>query len=332
MASSKKTQKSAKREFKFIDLFSGIGGFHQALEQLGGVCVLASDIDAECRDVYEKNYKLKPLSDIRAIEAKDVPDHDVLCAGFPCQPFSKGGSQKGFTDQTRGTLFYEIVRIVEVKKPRFLILENVRNIASHDNGNTWKVIIESLHELGYRVSSKPLILAPHNLSPQDGGAPQLRERVVILAERLEFSEKRNESNLELDWSIDFSNYPSPEWDPQMWDFKKWISTHTAVENKLVDYTLTKEDIKILKVWGSFAKVLGKNLTSGFPIWNYAMKSKNNNSGLPDWKVKFHNKNSKLYKENKIVIDKWRASKKIDTFNPSRQKFEWQAQEIGRAHV
>ena len=177
------------RNFKFIDLFSGIGGFHQAMTNLGGECVLASDIDKDCREVYEKNYGIKPLADIRLIDEKLIPDHDVLCAGFPCQPFSKGGFQNGFTDTTRGTLFYEIVRIIKAKKPRFLILENVRNLASHDGGNTWNVIIESLHELGYRVSSKPFIISPHQLSPKNGGAPQIRERVVILAERIEFSKK-----------------------------------------------------------------------------------------------------------------------------------------------
>ena len=113
------------RNFKFIDLFSGIGGFHQAMTNLGGECVLASDIDKDCREVYEKNYGIKPLADIRLIDEKLIPDHDVLCAGFPCQPFSKGGFQNGFTDTTRGTLFYEIVRIIKAKKPRFLILENV---------------------------------------------------------------------------------------------------------------------------------------------------------------------------------------------------------------
>ena len=314
------------REFKFIDLFSGVGGFHKAMEQLGGECVLACDIDKDCREVYEDNYKIKPFDDIRKLDLKDIPDHDVLCAGFPCQPFSKGGNQMGFKDSTRGTLFYEIIKILEYKKPRFIVLENVRNISSHDNGNTWKVIVESLHEIGYRVSSVPFIISPHRLSPKDGGAPQLRERVVILGERIEFSHSRGEEEVNLDWSFRPDDYPSSNWDPQSWDFKKWISTHQATETDLSPYILSKDDIGVLLTWGSFVRVLGSKLTSGFPIWNYAMKSRNNNAGLPDWKINFHNKNSALYKENKVKIDKWRTSKNVSKINPSKQKFEWQAQD------
>ncbi len=318
-----------KRHFKFIDLFSGIGGFHQALVKLGGECVMASDIDSSCREVYKLNYKIEPHSDIRDIDEKLVPDHDVLCAGFPCQPFSKGGSQSGFADTTRGTLFYEILRIAKHKKPRFLILENVRNIASHDGGNTWKVIIESLHEIGYRVSSKPFIISPHLLSPSKGGAPQMRERVVVMAELLEYSQIRSEENLILDWDFIPRNYPSRGWSPQDWDFKKWIDTHKATEKDLTIYNLTKEDRKTLLAWGNFLSKINKDSKIGFPIMNYAMKGRNFNKGLPDWKIDFHKKNSELYKNNKDVIDRWRAVKKPELFNPSKQKLEWQAQNSPR---
>ena len=317
------------RNFKFIDLFSGIGGFHQAMEKLGGECVLASDIDKDCREVYEKNYGIKPLADIRLIDEKLIPDHDVLCAGFPCQPFSKGGFQNGFTDTTRGTLFYEIVRIIKAKKPRFLILENVRNLASHDGGNTWNVIIESLHELCYRVSSKPFIISPHQLSPKNGGAPQIRERVVILAERIEFSKKRKEKNLDLDWDFFPKNYPTPSWSKDSWDFKDWISKHKANEKDLSVYQLTKDDKKILLTWGYFLSKLKKDSVLGFPVMNYALSENNNNNGLPDWKIDFHNKNSNLYNKNKSMIDKWRLIKKPELFNPSKQKLEWQAQDAER---
>jgi DNA (cytosine-5)-methyltransferase 1 len=318
-----------KRKFKFIDLFSGIGGFHQAMVKLGGECVLASDIDSDCRDVYEKNYGIKPFADIRLIDENLIPDHDVLCAGFPCQPFSKGGFQNGFTDTTRGTLFYEIVRIIKAKKPRFLILENVRNLASHDGGNTWKVIIESLHELGYRVSSKPFIISPHKLSPVKGGAPQIRERVVILAERLEYSKRRKEKNLNLDWDFSPENYPTPNWSPQDWDFKDWVSKHKAAEKDLTTYNISNDDKKILLTWGSFISKLKKDSPIGFPIMNYALSDNNKNDGLPEWKIDFHNKNANLYTKNKIMIDKWRLKKKPELFNPSKQKLEWQAQDASR---
>ena len=162
-------------KFKFIDLFSGIGGFHQAMEQLGGECVLASEIDKYAVETYEENYNMDSHIDIRDLDVEDVPEHDVLCAGFPCQAFSKAGKQEGFDDETRGTLFFEIERILKHHHPPYIILENVRNLASHDKGRTWKTIEEHLHKAGYRLTPKPLIVSPHYL-----GTPQLRERVVIL--------------------------------------------------------------------------------------------------------------------------------------------------------
>ena len=115
-----------KKGFKFIDLFAGIGGFHQAMVQLGGKCVFASEIDKYCQETYYKNYKILPFGDIRKIKVKDIPKHDVLCAGFPCQAFSKAGYQKGMSD-TRGTLFFEIERILKYHKSKYIILENVHS-------------------------------------------------------------------------------------------------------------------------------------------------------------------------------------------------------------
>ena len=131
---------------KFIDLFSGIGGFHQALTNLGGECVFASDIDKYAIETYKENYKMDSGINIRDIAEQDIPKHDVLCAGFPCQAFSKAGHQKGFEDETRGTLFFEIIRILKYHKTPYFILENVRNLAAHDNGNTWRVIKNSLKD------------------------------------------------------------------------------------------------------------------------------------------------------------------------------------------
>ena len=114
-----------KSKFKFIDLFSGIGGFHQALASFGGECVLASDIDANAIKVYKNNYGIDSNINVRDIKNEDIPDHDVLCAGFPCQAFSKAGKQEGFMDQTRGTLFFEVARILNAKHPKYILLENV---------------------------------------------------------------------------------------------------------------------------------------------------------------------------------------------------------------
>ena len=147
----------SKKSFTFIDLFCGIGGFHEALTQLGGTCVLASDIDEKCKKIYEKNYKIKPEGDIKDIDIPSIPNFDVLCAGFPCQPFSKAGHQKGFEDD-RGNLFFNICDIVKHHKPKYLLLENVRNLSTHDDGNTWNVIHKHILDMGYSTYDIPLIL------------------------------------------------------------------------------------------------------------------------------------------------------------------------------
>ncbi len=163
-----------KKNFKFIDLFAGIGGFHQAMASHGGQCVFASEIDPFAIDTYKENYKIDSNCDITKIDEKDIPQHDVLCAGFPCQAFSKAGKQSGFYD-TRGTLFFEIERILKYHKTKYIILENVRNLTSHDHGRTWKVIHDNLRDIGYRLTEKPLMLSPHQF-----GVPHLRERVFIV--------------------------------------------------------------------------------------------------------------------------------------------------------
>ena len=165
------------RPLRYADLFCGIGGFHMAADLLGRdmECVFACDIDEECRTAYKENYRLEPKSDIREIDAKDIPDIDILLAGFPCQPFSIIGSREGFAD-ARGTLFFEIARIIDVKKPMGFVLENVRQLASHNGGETLRRIIEVLEGLGYTVQHK--ILNALNF-----GLPQKRERILIVGWR-----------------------------------------------------------------------------------------------------------------------------------------------------
>ena len=141
-------------KFKFIDLFAGIGGFHQAMASLGGECVLASEIDKPAIEVYRKNYGIDSGVNVRDVDADAIPDFDVLCAGFPCQAFSKAGARLGLKDKTRGTLFFEIIRILEAKKPKWFILENVRHLVAHDQGRTWRIIQESIRSLGYRTTAR----------------------------------------------------------------------------------------------------------------------------------------------------------------------------------
>ena len=167
--------------FKFIDLFSGVGGFHLALKSLGGKCVFASEIDEKARATYKQNFDMCPNGDIRAITAPDrpnnviktqIPDHDVLAAGFPCQPFSLAGvsarnalgQSHGLLDETQGTLFFDIARIVKIKQPKALLLENVSNIVRHDGGKTFDVLRRVISDLGYSLSWK--VLNSETLVPQ----------------------------------------------------------------------------------------------------------------------------------------------------------------------
>ena len=161
---------------KFIDLFAGIGGFHQGFTNAGFNCVMASEINPACQLTYKKNYGIKPKGDITKIQSKDIPFHKVITAGFPCQPFSICGNKKGFED-TRGTLFFDICRIATEKHTDVLVLENVKHLVHHDKGNTFKIIIMSLKNLGYKVSYS-ILNAVHF------GVPQNRERLIIVASKL----------------------------------------------------------------------------------------------------------------------------------------------------
>lgn len=160
-----------KKTLKYADLFCGIGGFHIAASNLKMECVFACDIDAACRKAYEANYGLMPKVDIRTTTAKDIPYIDILLAGFPCQPFSIIGSREGFSD-ARGTLFFELARIIEAKQPKAFLLENVRQLSSHNNGQTLQRILEILRGLGYFVEYKIL-------NALDFGLPHKRERILI---------------------------------------------------------------------------------------------------------------------------------------------------------
>ena len=160
-------------DISFIDLFCGIGGIRLGMEAAGFNCVMSCDINSECRRTYFANFGEVPLGDITNINEEDVSDHDILCAGFPCQPFSISGKQKGFED-TRGTLFFEICRIINKKKPAVIFLENVKHLVYHDHKKTLQVVLNKLQELGYNVAWKVLNAA-------DFGVPQNRERIIIIA-------------------------------------------------------------------------------------------------------------------------------------------------------
>lgn len=159
--------------FKFIDLFAGIGGIRLGFESVGGKCVFSSEFDEDACKTYEANFGEYPSGDITQIKASDIPDFDILLGGFPCQAFSIIGKQEGFNNETCGTLFFEIERILKEKKPKAFMLENVRNLTAHDKGNTFKVICTHLEALGYNVYAKVL-------NALDYGVPQKRERIFIV--------------------------------------------------------------------------------------------------------------------------------------------------------
>ena len=163
------------QDVKFIDLFAGIGGFRMSFNKCGCRCVFSSEFNEACQNVYEQNYGDRPHGDITLISEKDIPDFDILCAGFPCQPFSICGKKKGFND-TRGTLFFDICRIIKEKEPKVVVLENVKHLINHDNKRTFRVILFTLKELGYNVSYKVL-------DSTKFGVAQSRERIIIIGVR-----------------------------------------------------------------------------------------------------------------------------------------------------
>ena len=159
--------------FRFIDLFAGIGGIRLGFEHVGGKCVFSSEFNEDACKTYEANFGEHPSGDITKIDAKDIPDFDILLGGFPCQSFSIIGKKEGFSNETCGTLFFDIERILKEKRPPAFMLENVRNLASHDHGNTFKIIRNHLEALGYHVYAKVL-------NALDFGVPQKRERIIIV--------------------------------------------------------------------------------------------------------------------------------------------------------
>jgi DNA (cytosine-5)-methyltransferase 1 len=162
---------------RYVDLFCGLGAFHTAFNTSKFSCVLACDIDEGIRKIYKANYGIEPVADIRSIDVDTMPDFDVLCAGFPCQPFSIAGNGEGFKDKEKGNLFYDILKIIDAKHPRMCILENVKNLKTHDSGNTYKEIEKELLQRNYLLTSKIINSA-------DYGSPQARQRIFIVATKV----------------------------------------------------------------------------------------------------------------------------------------------------
>ncbi|MDR1023987.1 MAG: DNA cytosine methyltransferase [Prevotellaceae bacterium] len=297
------------KKFKFIDLFCGLGGFHVALSRLGGTCVFASDIDPNCRQVYKDNFGLEPHGDITKVNEKDIPAHDVLCAGFPCQAFSKAGKREGMTDP-RGTLFFDIIRIVQLHKPAYLMLENVRNLVGHDEGNTWRVVKEHLHALGYVFPDEPIIFSPHLL-----GIPQFRERVFILCQRKDVARR----NLQI---------KTPLTKPECHAEQILLESDSKTPD-ISRYTLSGKELEVLDLWNEFIQGIKAPLPT-FPVWTEefaAGKRRVSLDNLPAWKRNIILHNRALYEKNKVFIDAWlKKCAKCDVFTGSKAKLEWQSGE------
>lgn len=327
----------SKSHFRFVDLFAGIGGFHRALVAEGGRCVLAVERDSDCVKVYKRSFVGTPLeADIRSItchedgserplhEVEDlVPDHEVLCAGFPCQPFSKSGFQQGVRDRTRGTLFHDVMTIVMAKQPKFVILENVRNIAGPRHRGTWNDIIGSLRDEGYQVAHEPLVLSPHLLAPEDGGAPQVRDRVFILAHRPDVP-------IGADGGPLFDRRLTLGWNPDLWRIEDYLDDDDQID-ELSRYELSEDERSWFDAWQTFVKMIESDDLPGFPIWVDAFRVRPRvPAGTPAWKASFLKKNSTFFNEHRPLITEWMREVwgprklPVTRFPESRRKFEWQA--------
>lgn len=333
----------AEGKLKFVDLFSGLGGFHTALSRIGCECVFACEIDQGLRSLYQINHGIRPAADIR-FAWKDIPPHDILCAGFPCQPFSKAGSQKGFECEDSGDLFDYILKAIDRHNPRFLIFENVPNIMRHNQGETWKRIESSLQERGYEVEAREL--SPHLFS-----IPQVRPRAIIVGAK------------------DLSDFDWPK--PSNATSKLHLSSILDKNPDDAD-RLSDDYLRYLEVWEEFLCAIpsGSKMPS-FPIWamefgaNYPVETRTPNSynknylarfkgkfggslakmskghqlaalpayargseqTFPRWKIKFILQNREFYDQHKEYLTEWLP--KVQKFAPSFQKFEWNWQDGSR---
>ena len=310
---------------KFIDLCCGIGGFHQALKSMGMECVLACDIDEKCRQNYHENYGIQPKGDLSQIPIHDIPHFNVLCAGFPCQPFSKAGQQNGFHDQ-RGNIFFEICKIIQHHNPEYIILENVRNLTSHDKGNTWAVIKSSIEKLNYYTYNEPVILNTLHFS-----VPQSRERVVILCKRKDLGE--------------LPPLPSIGRD----NIQETSLSTIIQKNANKKYKLNPKMNATKNIWDEFLSILSSNNTPvpKFPIWTDWWDSDGNNTSVTkqninlspqenteiiqkkqkDFYEKYKNwidKNRQFYNQHKALLEPWlQKSRQNSLWQGAVRKMEWQ---------
>lgn len=310
--------------FDFVDLFAGVGGFHGVLAALGGTGVLASEVDPFATAVYEKNWGLKPEGDVVGLAAQAkllIPEHAVLAAGFPCQPFSKGGHQRGMSE-VRGQMVNEVLKILAVRKPSVVFLENVRNLAGRRQRPVWDAIIQGLRQAGYRVPSEPAVFSPHLLPPRLGGSPQVRERVYALGTYVGVKRAKQETDID---PVLLAR-PVDGWDPDHWNIERDVLL-PGVQNP-DSYALGDEEREWIAVWNDFLRLVRPAKLPGFPMWSqYWREDAAVDDAAPNWKRVLERKNIDFYLGHRREIDKWlRRNPQLRSFPASRQKFEWQAGE------
>lgn len=326
------TQKvSTQRNFTYTDLFAGVGGFAAALNALGGSHVLSAEIDEAAAKTYLANFGVDPSADVREIAGHGHVvsiSTDIVAGGFPCQPFSKSGAQRGTLDKVRGTLFENIILFVKENKPQIILLENVKNLVGPKHRGDFNEIIAQLRNLGYRVSDEPSVISPHLLPKAFGGRPQSRPRIYITAT---YNPAAN--NLK-QWEE-----PNPAVTPKSllssfgkvdWDLSRDLPLVSSEESSISK--ISNEELGWLRTWDKFLKEYLKSGTSpklpGFPLWSdvwFNPKSDEFKVGIPEWKRELVEKNKAFYRANKTWIDKWlEMYPDFKNFPNSRRKFEWQA--------
>lgn len=320
--------------YTFVDMFAGLGGFHIGLGKLGMECVFACEKDEELACLYQKNFGSRPGGDIRSIKLKSIPDHDIFCAGFPCQPFSKAGEQLGLSCKKDGDLFSYIVRILKEKQPPCIILENVANLERHNTGKTYKQMRKKLELLGYTIDQRVL-------SPESFGIPQVRKRLFIVGttfglDGFQWPEGSNTTTSVFDvldeepenpryigehyvecilvWQDFLNCYPAGV---ELPSFPIW-SMEFGADYPFEDRTpLEMTPRQLLQHRGAFGVEL-KNLPPKErhdAIPRYARRG-----SMPEWKKDFIRQNRELYQMNRDWIDAWLP--KIAVFPFSLQKMEW----------
>jgi len=319
-----------------MDLFAGLGGFHLAMTQLDARCVFACEIDEELRALYERNFGIKAAADVRRVKLTDIPDFDVLCAGFPCQPFSKAGEQLGTSCPESGDLFHRhVVRILRERRPQYLILENVPNLVRHAEGETWRRMRAALERLGYAIDEK--IVSPHHV-----GVPQIRERLFVVGSRGGLNgfcwPVRDMAPLSInsildEWPADARSLSSQVIDclnvwqdfldrsahaPELPSFPIW-SMEFGATYPFRDATPHSIGLRALRAFcgnhgTSLQDVPAADRLAAIP--SYARYERK----FPAWKIDFIRQNREFYANNRKWIDPWMPQ--IVRFPPSLQKFEW----------